>query len=292
MRIQLPTFAKKTDLFAYLKANKDQLIAKKKSTPIIGEGIDMAPEYYVNNIQSVQVKGVSITKDDSLAEDVIRVKVVANACNFVDSHLDVCLTNSPKKSIKERKKIIPHLRDHIHQTTAEVGDVVDITLEDLDIKSLGYTKSQGTTQCVVFTTDIRKDYDLKTYLRYKNGKASQHSIGLQYVKIVLCINTDDEYYKEEKANFDKYYDSVINKEVIDQYGYFWAVLEYKLIENSVVLFGSNEYTPTLAVFTSDKSLVSTSEEPDEATQKRLEKLKQISETFKNINKNSNEKTMV
>ena len=38
-----------------------------------------------------------------------------------------------------------------------------------------------------------------------------------------------------------------NKEIAEQYGYFWAVTEAKVIEGSAVVFGSNYITPTLSV---------------------------------------------
>lgn len=259
MRLTLPEFQTKNDLFSYLVANKESLIAKKKSAPIISDSIIHTPSVSVCEKDFMSVKSEVVTKDVSLPEGVIRVKVVANSTNFVDSHMDVLLPNAPAKSIRERGGMIPHLRDHIHETIAEVGDVVSITLEDISVSQLGFKGSSETTQCVVFTTDIRKDYSLSTYERYRLGKAKQHSIGLQYVKILLCINSDDEDYKEEKQNFDKYYPQVINKEIIDQRGFFWAVPEYKLIENSVVLFGSNPYTPTIETQKSEDN------EPTEVT---------------------------
>jgi hypothetical protein len=50
---------------------------------------------------------------------------------------------------------------------------------------------------------------------------------------------DDKQYKE---NWDKYYPQVINKDLVDKYGYFFAVVEAKILENSCVLFGANENT--------------------------------------------------
>ena len=260
MRLTLPEFQTKNDLFGYLVANKESLIAKKKSAPIISDSVIHTPSVAVCEKDFTSVKSEVVNKDMNLPEGVIRVKAVANSANFVDSHMDVLLPNAPAKSIKERKGMIPHLRDHIHETIAEVGDVVSIALEDLPVKQLGFKGSDQTTQCVVFTTDIRKDYSLSTYERYRLGKAKQHSIGLQYVKLLLCINSDEEDYKEEKQNFDKYYPQVINKDIIDQRGFFWVVPEYKLIENSVVLFGSNPYTPTIETQKSEDT------EPPEGTQ--------------------------
>jgi hypothetical protein len=75
------------------------------------------------------------------------------------------------------------------------------------------------------------------------GKVNQHSIGLQYVKLSLAINDED--YKEEFEVWNKYNEQIINKDKAEANGFFWAVQEIKLIENSAVLFGSNEITPTL-----------------------------------------------
>jgi len=90
-----------------------------------------------------------------------------------------------------------------------------------------------------------RSYNEKIYNQYKLEKINQHSIGLQYVKISLCINDEDS--EKEYDFWNKYYPQVINKEVVDQRGYFWVVTEIKLLENSCVLFGSNELTPTLDV---------------------------------------------
>ena len=304
MRIVIPDFASKKDLFAYLKANKKALIAQKRAMPIVSEVTHYTPELISQSpISDTEIKriasqtGVSEmaikaaiqqtnSVNASLPDGVIRVRVVANAANFVDSHFDVLLNDAPKKSIKERKGLIPHLHDHIHMTTAEVGEVKSITLEMLPVNQLGYS-GDAVTQCVVFTTDIKEEYNKAIYDRYKEGRAKQHSIGLQYVKIELCVNTDDKYYEEEKAAFDKYYPQILNKEVVDQKGYFWAISEYKLIENSVVLFGSNPYTPTLEAETNKgvPGAQPTHEEPDNKTTQQKAEIQEVLNRILNKTKN-------
>ncbi len=81
--------------------------------------------------------------------------------------------------------------------------------------------------------------------QYSKGYVTQHSVGMRYVKIVMCVNSDKEYYGAEKEAWDKYYPLIANKDVADKYGYFWAVKEAKIIEGSAVLCGSNPVTPTL-----------------------------------------------
>ena len=127
-------------------------------------------------------------------------------------------------------------------------------------------RKDGTTQCIVFTTEIKKAYNEKIFYFYKTGKINQHSIGLQYIKLLLCINDDSE--EVEFANWNKYIDLVINKEYVESKGYFWAVPEIRLLENSCVLFGANELTPTLDVKmdTEDQPHTSTEDQPaDEKT---------------------------
>ena len=105
---------------------------------------------------------------------------------------------------------------------------------------------------------------------YKDEAVDQHSIGMQYMQLVLCVN--DPEYKEEFADWEKYYPLVINKEKVDRAGYFWYVTEIKLYEISAVLFGSNELTPTVSTEKDNQDIqqpsedtVETKQKPDEST---------------------------
>jgi hypothetical protein len=237
MRIDIPKFEDKKSLFNYLIDNKKDLIAQKKSMAIYSDSINL-------DVSKIAKTGLSDKANNPITEDVdkIRVKVVANTANWVDSHSDVLLANCWSKSINERKNFIPHLHDHKHELSAKVGEVVDIFGQDLSYSELGI-KGIGMTQALVFITDIMKSYNEKVFNQYKMGKVNQHSIGLQYVKLSLAINDED--YKEEFEVWNKYNEQIINKDKAEVNGFFWAVQEIKLIENSAVLFGSNEITPTL-----------------------------------------------
>jgi hypothetical protein len=174
--------------------------------------------------------------------------------------MDVLLRDNAKRSIKERLGMIEHIHDHIWEVGAILGDVVNIYYEDVPLKELGIDQT-GKAQCLIFETDIRKEYNEKIYNLYRTGKIKQHSIGLFYVTLELAINDPD--YEKEIDFWNKYYDQVINKEVVDESGYFWVVSEIKLMENSAVLFGSNILTPTLEV--DGESQKSTSDEPPVGT---------------------------
>jgi len=237
MRIEIPKFETKSELYGWLKTNKANLIAEKKSMPITAEAVSFG-------VSKVHSKTFATKANAPVHEDIetLRVKVVANTANWIDSHYDMLVPDSAKKSISERKKTIHHLHDHIHRIDAKVGEVVDIILQDLSFSELGI-EGEGSTQGIVFITDIKKSYNEKVFLQYKEGRINQHSIGLQYLDLELAIN--DEESEKEFDFWNKYFDQIINKEKAEELGFFWVVKEIRLLENSAVLFGSNEITPTL-----------------------------------------------
>lgn len=237
MRIGIPEFSEKSELFAYLKTHKKELIAKKRSMPITSEAVSFGFSR-VKNSDSATKDNAPVTED----VDVLRVKVVANTANWLDSHMDILIPGCWTKTIAERKHLIPHLHDHVHRLDAKIGEVVDIYASQLSLTELG-VEGSGTTECLVFVTDVMKEYNPKVFNQYKSGKVKQHSIGLQYMKIDLAINDEDS--EKEMEFWNKYYPQIINKEMADERGYFWVIQEIKLLENSAVLFGSNEATPTL-----------------------------------------------
>ena len=79
-------------------------------------------------------------------------------------------------------------------------------------------------------------------------------------------------YSSEKANWDKYYPMVANKELADQKGFFWAVTEAKVIEGSAVVKGSNECTPVMEIEIEKQNIeadpITSNPEPSNDTQKR------------------------
>lgn len=117
---------------------------------------------------------------------------------------------------------------------------------------LGYDY-QGFTEALIFDVKIKKDVNEFMFNLYKNGRVSQHSVGMRYIKIFMCVDSNEPMYSSEKANWDKYYPQVANKEVADEKGYFWAVTEAKVIEGSAVVKGSNYCTPVMQMEIEDKS---------------------------------------
>jgi hypothetical protein len=256
MKISIPENLKGKELFEFLVQNKSVIIAQKKALPKKADPFEYSPSYFnIKNGFATKTSFGEIPEDATS----VRVKIAANAAMWMDSQKDILLRDSWAKSIRDGKGNL-HLKDHTYELDAEIGDVVNIYSQDISLTELGLSKA-GTTQVLVYESDVKKSYDERIFNKYKTGKIKQHSIGLQYVKIELAINDDD--YKEELAVWNKYINQIINKQDAEQDGYFWAVSEIKLIEVSAVLLGANELTPTLSVSkdTVIQPLISTEEQP-------------------------------
>lgn len=256
MKSLIPENLKGKELFSYLVANKSKLIAKKKATLKYTSPVIYQP------VVSRQIKTTANKAAMQIIEDEgsFDVKVVGNASWWCDDQMDVLTDKCYDKSISDRGILIPHIADHKHESTNHVGDVKAVYTQRIPLKDLGLDQS-GSTVCAIMETTVREDYNPLTYKFYKSGKINQHSIGLFYVSIGMCIN--DKEYLPEYEMWQKYYDKVINKDEIDEYGFFWIVPEIKWIENSCVFMGSNILTPTLEIGTEQQPEKSTENQPHE-----------------------------
>jgi len=80
MRITLPEFGTKKEMFNYLLANKKSLINQKKSLPITSDPFSCNPHIKTSKDGEYSI----VTKQNTpVSEDVdqLRVRVVANTCN-------------------------------------------------------------------------------------------------------------------------------------------------------------------------------------------------------------------
>jgi hypothetical protein len=130
-------------------------------------------------------------------------------------------------------------------------------IKNFDLSYFGIESDVKKAQALMMRFICPKEYDSKTYYLYRDGQIKQHSIGLRYVQIVLCLDSELEEDKDYKKAWDKYYPQVINKDKVDLYGYFFAVIEAQILENSCVLFGANKNTGVYS--TSSKAVVETPE---------------------------------
>jgi hypothetical protein len=218
-----------------LKDSKDILIAKKLATLKHADVVVLDnPIEAVNKITNKAESG-EVTEDPTK----LKVKVVINTTNIMDSHSDVHIKGLWKKTLKENKNLFL-LQEHEMKFEKIISDNVKAYTEDYNYKG-------NNLEALVFETEINKDRNPFMFEQYKKGFVKNHSVGMRYIKLDLAINSEEKYYKEEKEIWDKYIDEVANRDEAEKQGYFWAVTEAKAIEGSAVVIGSNQITPTLEV---------------------------------------------
>jgi hypothetical protein len=215
--------------------NKAQLLELKKST------IKHSDCFSVTESNGV-MKGLTTMNIDDLENGIIKRSIIGNTYNWLDSHGDVHVGNTFKKSISERANKVFHLHDHKHEVTAIVGKFESLEEKQVDWLELGVNKT-GQTTILLGNSKIDKESNEKIYKMYLKNEIDQHSVGMVYTKIDLAVNDKD--YKDEFAVWNKYIDQIGNKAKAEEKGYFWAVSEAKLVEISAVLMGSNELTNTV-----------------------------------------------
>jgi hypothetical protein len=255
-------FANKKDLIAHIVANKSEYSAFKKSITKHSDSI-----LHSNDDKIGANKVISNFSSDDLNAGIIKRTIVGNTYGWMDSHDDVHIKGIFTKSISESENIF-HLHDHLYQIAAKVGTPIKIYEQNVSLTDLGLNKI-GFTTCLLMDSEIKKVFNPMIFDEYYTKQINQHSVGMIYVKLFLCVN--DAEYKEEFANWNTYKGSVINLDKAEENGYFWAVTEAKLKEISCVLLGSNELTPTLNV--KSEPLKDTQKiEPDKTTQIAKQKL--------------------
>ncbi len=226
-------FESKESLHKALRENKKSL----KSTKIIS--VKNADAVY-NKLQSS--KSIANKANQSI-EDIkeITVKFVVNSCGWYDSHGDVHLKGCWNQTVKNNPRFI-HLQEHKAIFDNVISYNSTPSVEEIEIQG-------NKVEALVATSVIEKEVNKSMFDRYAKGQIKEHSVGMRYIwdKLYLCIDSNHEDDKEEKANYDKYIDQVINKEDVEATGYFWAVGEAKALEGSAVVFGSNSQTPVLNI---------------------------------------------
>ena len=255
-------FATKELFFKYLKDNKSILLAEKKATIKYADAVSYGCLSNLGVTKTGVTKGLS--EIDAPELDKLKATIVINTTNLMDSHDDVHIQGLWKKTLSEQKTFY-HIQEHCLKFENVISDEV-----------IAYTKSfnwsdfnqsfTGKTEALIFESTISEDRNEYMFEQYLKGRVKQHSVGMRYVQLFMCINSDEKYYAEEKANWDKYITQVANIDEVNEQGFFWAVTEAKLVEGSAVVLGSNPITPTISI---------TEIVPSEDTQNKTEPIKSL-----------------
>lgn len=236
--LKLPEFKTKQELYAFLVENKEALIAQKCSTIKEADGFGCHTVLLRDGL--VGKKAPSIVD----AEE-IRVKVVINTTKIMDSHDDVHIDGLWAKSLKENKRIM-HVQEHKSNQFDKIissGEDLKAFTKEMAWKELGYN-ADGETQALIFDSLIKSSRNEYMFNQYKSGYVDNHSVGMQYVKLDIAIN--DKEYEKEQDFFNKYIETIVNKQKAIDKGYFWVITEAKAIEGSAVPNGSNPVTPVIS----------------------------------------------
>ncbi len=253
-------FATNKELFDYLKLNESNLISLKTSA--IKDSYSCSFNYTESNESTVkEIKGLSEGK----------IAAIINTTNYIDAHNDVHLPSIWKRSVKDQQGRVYYVADHDLKISSVIAFPKDVNMSVNSVtwKELGIN-IEGKTEALTFVVskDNIKNDNARTII--DENINIEHSVRMQYVKMFLAINSDAKEDKEFKKKFDKHINSIANKEVALERGYFWGVTEAKIIkEGSMVLFGSNDATPLLHAEDNEPTKVTQEiTEPLEDTQKR------------------------
>lgn len=260
-RPRIPDLPQK-ELFAYLRKNVKGLIAQKKAFPIKSDDLEFG---YAVVTQHKTFNQKANGEEPAPAKDgELRIEVYANVAGWCDSYRDVMIKDNWNKSISDvgasGQKLFYHLKNHGYKTDDVVGKDASLYTKNINPSEVFNFKTDvKTAQALMMASTVVKEYDAKVFMLYRDGQIKQHSIGLQYIKLYLCMNSEEAEDAQYKENWEKYYPQVLNKELVDKVGYFWAVTESKILETSTVLYGANELTPV-------ESMENTKDEPPAGTQ--------------------------
>lgn len=263
--VTVPANLKGEPLLKWMKDNLSTLIAEKKSA--IKESDSFMTAVDINSRLIVDKDGNLKKAQEGYVPNMTTastVLCVINTTNWLDSHGDVHIPGLWKKSLKENK-LFSHLQEHKQMFTHIISDESKGYTEKIAWKDLGYD-AMGVTEALVFQTPLIGRNEFMED-QYRKGYVKNHSVGMRYVTLKFCVDRpEDEYYKEEYANWNQYIDQVINRETAEEQGFFWAVLEAKIVEGSAVPVGSNIITPTLGFKSAEPPAGTQKNQPAAATE--------------------------
>lgn len=232
------SYNNKEELFKALKENKQLIVDSKKSK--IYQGIE---------------KGLSLkTKQESIVKTLDTIKdinidsnyyyFVVNSSNILDTHMDVHLDENWEKTIKEQQGKVYLVFDHELKRDEIIAMKEDIEMFTayIPFSSLGYDY-EGQSYCLIYKVKRDKIVNSQAKEWLEKGYSFEASVRMQYMDIVMCLDSDHEDDKKEKENFDKYYPEISNKKEFENIYYFWGVKQARNVyESSLVMFGSNHVT--------------------------------------------------
>lgn len=255
-------FATKEDMFRELKANEDKLIGLKKAQ--IFKSVEKLQFSFLNldiSKVSTQSKANFDMKDNYIYP-------VISSTRYMDSHKDVHFDGCFNKTKNEQQGKVYYALDHELKYNSILAWPKDVrmftTMLDWNLVGKDY---YGQTEALVFEIPKEK-FIQKNVLKAIEEMAAdfENSIRMSYDKIKLAANSTDKDLAENKAYFDSKINSIANKEVALEAGYFWGVEELRIHKEGslVVAGGSNDATSIIQI---TEPVKSTQIDPPSSSQK-------------------------
>ena len=250
-------------MFKALIENKSIIIDGKKSMiyKSFEKGLGI-----VTNQDSIKK---SMEADKALKFDDNYYYFVVNSANILDSHGDVHVDGNWNKTVKEQQGKVYLVFDHELKRSEIIAMRQDIEMFTAKVPFSLLGKSyEGDTYSLIYKVAKDKIINKEAKDWLEQGHKLEASVRMQYVDILLAVNSKDADMVKEKENFDTYYPQIANKNEVGDISYFWVVKQAKNIyESSLVLFGSNSATGVIGAENKEEAELITSTEPLENTQK-------------------------
>ena len=222
-------------------------------------------------------RALSANQREVEGSEALTIDGVAIIANWIDSHGSIFTEGCLRQSLEED---IIHSGDHVRDFAHLVSNSVEKEIRSIPFRELG-VDIDGDATAFCFRSQFEKDDNEYMYKQYKRNRVKYHSIEFDWSrrgKEILCISTDLNG-QEYKDNWDKYYPTVINKEVADARGWFYVYERAPIVAVSAVVLGSNKVTPTLSARGLSDEVLKLEIEPKEDS-KREEKQSIISRLSK------------
>jgi len=268
-------FETEKELFSALKTANDLIIAKKKSAILstVEKGLNFSTKDVKKNPFTTTAKGIEQKEGF--------IYPIINTIGYLDSHNDLHVNGIWNKSAAEQVGKVHYVADHVIgvQNLIAHKSHVNIMVEDISWSSVGYNYP-GTTQALVFEIEEKNLMHEKAQQLLEKNLPVENSVRMQYVNIVLCLDSSAKEDEEFRANYNKYHPLIANKDEFEEIRYFYAVLEAKIVgEGSMVLEGSNSATRTLSTKDIEPSKDTQQTKEDEAAEIRTNSTSNLERTI-------------
>ena len=234
-------FDTKDALFDYLSANKDIIVANKKSQVMksFEKGIGV---HFFNLKQS--------NLPDEFKSEFDYDKnyyLVVNMAGVLDSHEDLHVDGIWNKTSKDRQGKNYLVLDHELkvQSTAVKKEYIKMLVKNLPYTAIGKSY-KGRGDALIYEFDKTKVINPLAKEWLESGDDIQASVRMMYVDVEFAYDSNKAEYKKEKENYDKYINTIANKDEFEEIPYFTIVKQAdNRYESSLVLYGSNSSTGIL-----------------------------------------------